>query len=331
MGLAWHLRPAASGVLLFLLVGATQARAAALIQTSDGKTAIDVVRTEEPPRIDGVLDDAAWKTPPLALGDWISYNPARGPKIAQKTQVWISYDDTALYFAFHCIDPDPGKVRATLSRRDDLWNDDWIGLSLDALGGGQQSYDLFVNPRGVQGDILDTATAGEDASPDWVWTSAGRQTAEGYDVELAVPWKNIHFKSGHDVRMGILFWRRVSRIGMSASWPELPAGKWVFQCHAPMLLHDLKRPLALEVLPSATFSRNEERVSPQAFGKPDNKPEFGISAKYGLTSTTSLEATVNPDFSQVESDAFQIEVNQRYPVFYSEKRPFFMEGMGTFQ
>ncbi len=316
-----------------LVAFATTAAAggAKLVQAPDGRVTIDLVRVEQPPRIDGRLDDLAWKTPPLELPDWITYNPVRGQKIPQKTEVRITYDDVGLYFSFHCIDPEPAKVRATLSRHDQLWNDDWVGLSLDAVGGGQQSYNLFVNPLGVQADILDTVTAGEDSSPDWVWDSAGQQTAEGYDVEIRVPWKNIRFKSGEDVKMGILFWRRVSRIGMSASWPTVPAGKWVFECHAPMLLHGLKRPLALEVAPSATFSRNEERVSPESFGKPDNKPDMGLTVKYGVTSSTGLEATVNPDFSQVESDAFQVEVNQRYPVFYSEKRPFFMEGMGTFQ
>jgi hypothetical protein len=314
-----------------VLVVATPGLSATLVRTADGRTAIDLVRAEQPPIVDGALDDAAWKTPPLDLSEWITYNPVRGQRIPQRTAVRIVYDDTGLYFAFHCVDPEPEKVRATLSRHDQLWSDDWVGISLDAIGNGQQSYDLFVNPRGVQADILNTATAGEDTSPDWVWDSAGRTTPEGYDVEIRVPWKSIRFTSGGNVKMGILFWRRVSRIGMSASWPELSPGKPFFENHAPMLLKDLRRPLALEAVPSVTFSRNEERVSPHAFGKPENQPDLGLSVKYGLTSTTSIEATVNPDFSQVESDAYQIEVNQRYPVFYSEKRPFFMEGMGTFQ
>ena len=305
------------------LVSAEEPRAGALL--------LDLVRTDRPPVIDGVLDDAAWATPPFELPEWKTYNPVRGQTLAQRTEVHMTYDDVGLYIAFHCVDPEPAKVRATLGRRDQLWSDDWVGLSLDAIGNGQQSYDLFVNPLGVQADILDTATAGEDSAPDWVWDSAGRLTPEGYDVELRLPWKSLRFTSGADVKMGVLFWRRVSRIGMSASWPELPAGKWVFQCHAPLRLQNLRRPLALEVVPSATYARNEERVSPSAFGKADNQPEVGLSVKYGITSTSTVEATANPDFSQVESDAFQVEVNQRFPVFYSEKRPFFMEGMGTFQ
>jgi hypothetical protein len=301
------------------------------VQAADDRVQLNLVRTAQPPVIDGALIDAAWQTPPLELTEWTTYNPVRGQTLTQTTEVRMTYDDTGLYFAFRCVDPEPSKVRATMSRRDGLWNDDWVGLSLDAVGNGQQSYDLFVNPLGVQADILDTTTAGEDTAPDWVWDSAGRTTPEGYDVEVRVPWKSIRFTSGPDVKKGVLFWRRVSRIGMSASWPTLPPGKWVFQCHAPLRLKDLRRPLALEAVPSATFSRNEERVSPRAFAPAENERDLGLSVKYGVTSTTTLEATVNPDFSQVESDAYQVEVNQRYPVFYSEKRPFFMEGMGTFQ
>lgn len=314
-----------------VLLTAPSSRAATLVAGPDGRTAIDLTRTAEPPVVDGRLDDTAWKTPPLDLPEWVTYNPVRGQKLAQKTEVRITYDDSGLYFAFHCLDPEPAKVRATLSRHDQLFNDDWVGLSLDAIGNGQQSYDLFVNPLGVQGDILNSTTEGENSAPDWVWDSAGRATSEGYDVELRVPWKNFRFTSGHDVRMRVLFWRRVSRIGMSASWPALADNKPFFENHAGMLLKDLKRPLALEVVPSATFSRNELRAGGAGFGKAENDPDLGLSVKYGITSTTSVEATVNPDFSQVESDAFQVEVNQRYPVFYSEKRPFFMEGTGTFQ
>ena len=249
----------------------------------------------------------------------------------QTTEVRVVYDDRAIYLAFRCRDPEPEKVRSTLSRRDQLWNDDWVGLSLDPVGNGQSSYDLFVNAAGVQADILTTPSAGENSAPDWVWDSAGRRTSEGYEAEIRLPLTTIRFKSGPEVRMGILFWRRVSRLGMSASWPEVPAGKSFIERHARLTLRDLKQPLTLEVIPSATYSRRQTRVSPEAFGPTESDPDAGISVKYGVTSSTTIEGTVNPDFSQVESDAFQVEVNQRFPVFYSEKRPFFMEGMGTFE
>src|SRR5262249_10306693 len=139
------------------------------------------------------------------------------------------------------------------------------------------------------------------------------------------------FKSGALVRMGILFWRRVSRLGVSVSWPDVPAGKSFIERHALMTLQSLKQPLTLEVIPSATWSVRQTRVDPTSLGPVDSQPDAGISAKYGVTSAITVEGTFNPDFSQVESDAFQVEVNQRFPVFYPEKRPFFMEGMGTFE
>ena len=206
-----------------------------------------------------------------------------------------------------------------------------IGLdSLDAMGNKQSSYDLFVNPSGIQGDILNSAVSGEDVSPDFVWDSAGRVTKNGYQVEMKIPLKSIRFKSGEYVRMGILFWRRISRLGISGSWPDIKPGHGIFNVNATMVYQNLKSPLNLEVLPSITYGNNYSRTSQNKWQKDDLSKDFGANLKYGVSSSITAEATFNPDFSQVESDAFQVEVNQRYPVFYSEKRPFFMEGMDIF-
>ncbi len=186
-----------------------------------------------PPAIDGVLDEPAWQAPPLPLGTWISYNPLFGEQAPQQTQVWVAYDKQNIYFAFRCLDPEPDKIKSSVSRRDSLWNDDWVGLSLDAIGGGQNSYDMFVNPDGVQGDIFHSATAGESSSVDWVWQSAGRRTKQGFDVEIRLPLRSIRFTSGAKVRLGVLFWRRISRMGVSVSWPSLPPGRSFFTRFAP--------------------------------------------------------------------------------------------------
>jgi hypothetical protein len=130
--------------------------------------------------------------------------------------------------------------------------------------------------------------------------------------------------------MGILFWRRISREGISASWPDIPPGQWVFNRHAHLIFSDLKPPRLLEVLPSVTYSVNQLRGETNQWNSAEKNKDIGLSAKYGLTSSITLDATINPDFSQVESDAFQVQVNQRFPIFFSEKRPFFMEGMGLF-
>jgi hypothetical protein len=285
---------------------------------------------ERAPVIDGLLDDEPWRGAPIEMGEWLSYNPLYGDRIPQRTSVWIAYDAHYLYFAFRCEDPSPGGIKTSVTRRDNIWADDWVGLSLDALGTGQLAYHLMVNPSGVQADMLNSVAGGEDSSPDFVWDSAGRLDETGYTVEIRMPLQTLRFRGGHDVRMGILFWRRVSRIGVSVSWPPLAPGTWVFERHAALVFPELKPRLPREVMPAATYARNESRDTPEAWGAASDAADVGLGGKYGLTSTVTLDATVNPDFSQVESDAFQVEANQRFPIFFSEKRPFFMEGAGIF-
>jgi hypothetical protein len=275
-----------------------------------------------------VLDDQVWTTAPLPAENWVSYNPLRGEPEQQRTRVWIAYDDAALYFAFRCYDAEPGRIRSTITRRDNSWNDDWVAVSLDSTRAGQVAYHMFVNPAGIQMDALQTSN--EDTAPDWIWQSAGRIDEEGYVVEMRVPLESIRFKGGTDVRMGVMFFRRNSRLGISWAWPEIAPGKWVFESHVPVVFGQLKQPRLLEVIPSATMSTNQTRSAGGAWVDPISNGDLGASVKYGVTSTITLDATVNPDFSQVESDAFQVEVNQRFPTFFSEKRPFFMEGMGLF-
>jgi len=290
---------------------------------------LHAVRATTSPKVDGVLDDAAWAHEPYPLEPWVSYNPLRGEPAKQRTSVWIAYDRDAIYFAFRCFDDDPSKIRTTITRRDNAWNDDWIGLSLDSTRAGQVAYHMFVNPSGIQIDALNTGK-NEDSSPDWVWQSAGRVDNDGYVVEIRLPLQSIRFRGGSDVRMGVLFFRHNSRMGVSWSWPSIAPGQWVFESHAPLVFDELRQPRVLEVIPSATVSTNQTREAAQSWGAASSNGDFGASVKYGLTSTITLDATINPDFSQVESDAFQVEVNQRFPVFFDEKRPFFMEGLGLF-
>jgi hypothetical protein len=298
---------------------------------SSARVLLRAERVSRAPAIDGVLADDVWSTlRPLETGEWRSYNPLHGNTIPQQTTVWAAYDADYLYFAFKCDDPEPTRIKTSVTRRDNIWSDDWVGVSLDALGSGQMSYHLMVNPSGVQLDMLNSVAGNEDESPDYVWDSAGRIDSSGYVVEMRVPLQTIRFRAGRDVRMGVLFWRRVSRSGVSVSWPALEPGKWVFEKHAPLGFDELSRRLPREAIPSVTYARGQSRATPDRWGDADDEGDIGISAKYGITSTITLDATVNPDFSQVESDAFQVEVNQRFPIFFSEKRPFFMEGAGIF-
>jgi hypothetical protein len=291
---------------------------------------LQAVRAAQAPVIDGALDDAAWQVAPLPTGEFLSYNPLHGSSIPQRTTVWISYDADYLYFAFKCDDPEPSGIKTSVTRRDNIWQDDWVGLSLDALGTGQLSYHLMVNASGVQLDMLNSVAGNEDTSPDWIWDSASRLTETGFSAEIRLPLQSIRLKGGDNTRMGILFWRRISRLGVSVSWPALEPGAWVFERHANLHFESIQPRLARELLPSATYGRTTLRDSPTRWRDPSSRGDVGLSTKIGLTPTITLDATVNPDFSQVESDAFQVEVNQRFPVFFGEKRPFFMEGAGIF-
>ena len=130
-----------------------------------------------------------------------------------------------MYFAFRCDDPDPSGIKTSITKRDNIWSDDWVGLSLDALGTGQSSYHLMVNPSGIQLDMINTISGNEDTRPTGSGRAPDASTDRGYVVEIKLPLQSIRFSSGENVRMGILFWRRVSRIGVSVSWPALQPGQ----------------------------------------------------------------------------------------------------------
>ena len=233
---------------------------------SEARPDLRAIRAAAAPVIDGALDDEAWQAAPLPTGEWLSYNPLYGEPIPQKTTVWFTYDSDYFYFAFKCDDPNPSDIKTSITRRDNIWNDDWVGVSLDALGTGQQSYHMMVNPSGVQFDMLNSVAGSEDPAPDWAWDSAGRLTETGYSVEIRLPLQSIRFKGGNDIRMGLLFWRRVSRSGMSVAWPPLAPGAWVFDRHASLRFDRLEPRLAREVLPSATYGRTTLRESPTRWG-----------------------------------------------------------------
>jgi hypothetical protein len=314
---------------VWLTIAFVASLAAPALAQDGARAEIRPVRATAPPKVDGILDDQIWSGDPIPAEQWVSYNPLRGEPGQQRTQVWMGYDAEAIYFAFKCFDPEPDKIRTTITRRDNAFADDWVAISLDSSRAGQVAYHMFVNPSGIQMDALNTAS-GEDTAPDWTWQSAGRITTDGYTVEVRVPLESIRFSGGEDVRMGVMFFRRNSRLGLSWSWPEMPPGTWVFETHVPVVFDRLDQPLLLEVIPSATFANNQTRAASGGWNAAASKGDFGASVKYGVSSTITLDATVNPDFSQVESDAFQVEVNQRFPTFFSEKRPFFMEGLGLF-
>ena len=318
-----------TGMLVLLLTGLWSPVISAKPAEKDDKT-IFGVKVEEKIKIDGILDEKVWQTPPIKK-KFITVRPSYGYELPMDTLVWVAYDMQNLYFAFRCLDPEPEKIKTTITKRDNILAEDWVAVSVDALGNGQTGYVLFVNPSGVQADALTTSVhSDEDWAPDYVWESAAKLTAEGYNVEIALPLKSLSFKSGKKVEMGILFRRRINRLSLEGAWPEIKLNQWVLTSQTRAVFEGLKKQLKLEILPALTHSNNSTRLTPDQWSKSEKSTQFGIGLKYGLTSATTAEITINPDFSQVESDALQVEVNQRYPLFYSEKRPFFMEGMDIF-
>ncbi len=283
------------------------------------------------PRIDGVLDDAAWQGKPIIDDILITYNPVDGDVLPQDTKIWMAYDSDNLYFAFYCYEKEPEKIKTSIARRDKIFTDDWIGLALDPLGKKQCLYEFFVNPNGIQGDLYSTPATGENSAPDWVWFSGGKIVADGYTVEIQIPLKSIRYTNSDKVSMNILFWRRISRLSMSGAWPRINPGKGVFNSSAPAIYENLNKQLLLEFIPTLTYGSIWDRENPDTWSAADDEADFGISARYGISSAITAELTYNPDFSQVESDAFQVVRNRRYPFFYSEKRPFFMEASDLFE
>ncbi len=276
--------------------------------------------------VDGRLDEAIWQGPGIRES-FKTFNPTFGDDLGEETVVWTAYDEYAVYFAFKCLDSRPDLIKTSMAKRDSISRDDWVGVVLDSLGNLQSTVEFYVNPHGIQDDGITSAVNGWafDPSPDFVWDSAAVQTGDGYTVEIRIPLKSIRFVSGESVSMNVMFLRNISRLGMMACWPEIAAGQNQFQFMVPIAYENLKNRLNLEILPSLAYNRSERKENNESWGDADDETNLGVSVKYGITSSIVVEGTINPDFSQIESDAFQVEVNQRYPVFYNEKRPFFME------
>ena len=286
-------------------------------------------RADIPPVIDGVLDDPVWAQAPSETG-FKTWRPDFGKDMQEKTVVYYAYDRENLYFAYRCYDSEPSKIKASITARDTIVRDDWVCLNLDTFNDQQSLYALYVNPLGIQGDSRFEGGQ-EDYTIDVVWYSAGRIDDEGYSVEVRIPFKSIRYRSREPVEMGIIFERSISRLSEGGTYPPLdPARGFDFLTQTrPLHFFDIKHYTLFEILPAYTYGKTNliERGSlePQRA-----RSELSLTGKYGLTSQLILDGTVNPDFSQVESDAGQVDFNLRYALFYPEKRPFFLEGREKF-
>lgn len=312
------------GSLLLGLSGIGMAQIHNQARIGEGQT-LRPKRTETAPVIDGVLDDAVWQNGPIVNEPFVTNTPVYGDRLPQKTEVYLSYDNKNIYIAYHCFDDHPENLRATMTKRDNIMQEDWIDVDIDTFGTRQLTYLHACNPLGVQCDLVISATGGQSLDPDWVWYSAGKIVSDGYIVEVQIPLKSLRYKGGREVRMNMGFYRFVSHSGANASWPQESQKLGYFNSLVPVIFEDLPNQLRLEALPAVTFSSTRDRQTPDSWRASDTIWQAGLDLKYGVTPTSNLDLTINPDFSQVETDQMQVQVNQRYPVFFSEKRPFFME------
>lgn len=303
-----------------------------LFISSSGWCAVETIKAFKvtaAPVIDGRLDEAVWKDAP-SFTDFKSFIPDFGKVLPQQTKAWLAYDEENLYFAFDCQDPEPDKIKANVSARDAIMQDDWICLNLDSRFDQQAIYAFYINPLGIQMDTR-FAAGKEDASIDLVWYSAGTLDDHGYCVEVKIPLKSLRFSAKDPVSMGLLLERFVSRTATHVGYPNLdPSMGFNF---LPQLMRidyqGVKHYTLFEAIPAATYSHRDIREGDK-LAKDIRKPDLSLTLKYGITSDLILDATVNPDFSQVESDAGQVDVNLRYELYYPEKRPFFLEGREKF-
>jgi hypothetical protein len=298
-------------------------------QTGPDKILLRPLKTDRPPVIDGRLDDPVWKEAP-SVTDFMTFIPEFGKRQPEKTIAYMAYDLENLYFAFRCLDDHPDKIKAAVSRRDDVQGDDFVCLNLDSFNDQQSLYAFYVNPLGIQGDSR-FASNKEDFSVDMVWYSAGRIDDQGYSVEMQIPLKSIRYAHGERVTMAVFFERTINRRQEHGSYPALdPKRGYAFLTQmAPMEYLGLKRYTLLELLPAYTFSRKSAAAAGRLERQPDAS-DLSLTGKFGITSSLVLDATINPDFSQVEADAGQVDANLRYDLFYPEKRPFFLEGSEAF-
>lgn len=294
------------------------------------------VRTQQPPVIDGRLDDPAWRVA-AQITDFVQRRPLDGAPASESTEVYIAYDSERIYFGFRAVYSSPELVRANRVDRDQIWNDDRISIILDPFRDQQRGYRLAVNGYGVQGDALmgNTAAAIGDTSWNALFLSAGALTEDGWTAELSIPFKSLRYPArgaGESHRWGLQIERDIVGKDENVVWS--PISRDVMSELGQMGLIDgmvnLSTSRNLEFLPTVTAIQVGRRSTTGEYST-DTVKEAGANLKYGINSNLTFDFTYNPDFSQIESDRQQIEVNQRFPISYPELRPFFLEGQEIFR
>ena len=301
-------------------------------QTATARPTLTIQRTATPPRLEDFLTGE--RRDGLSADAFLQREPQDLVPATERTEVYVSYDDTNLYAVFVCHATDASRIRARMSRREQIFNDDFVGLFLDTFNDRQRAYEFLVSPLGIQLDGILTEGTGDDFSFDTVWQTRGQVTDFGYVVWMAIPFKSLRFPPAADSRTwGISFMRGIPVKSEQVFWPAMTRRISSFTNQFADLqgLQGVSAGRNIQLIPYGTFTgaRFLDRSSASYDREKDGRA--GVDAKVVARDSLTFDFTLNPDFSQVESDEPQVTVNQRFEVFFPEKRPFFLENSGYFQ
>ncbi|MGB2988921.1 MAG: carbohydrate binding family 9 domain-containing protein [Candidatus Zixiibacteriota bacterium] len=302
---------------------------------------LEIEKSDGAISIDGELNDAEWKGA-ARVANFVERSPGDNTKPEVETEAFITYDNDNLYVAFVCYD-DPATIRATMCQRDQFNGDDAVCLLIDTYCDASWAYEFFVNPYGIQKDRLWTSVGGEgggfeDLGYDLIWESAARITASGYQVEMAIPFESIRFPNKEAQTWKVDFWRNRPRESYTQySWSARDRNEQCWPCQWGTVegIRNVRPGKGIEILPTvlAYQSGSLHNLSEPdvRFRNSNPEGELSLGGKYSVSSDVTVEASINPDFSQIESDAAQIDVNTTHALYYPERRPFFQEGSDIFR
>ncbi|MBH0001464.1 carbohydrate binding family 9 domain-containing protein [Pseudoalteromonas sp. SWYJZ12] len=307
------------------------------LDVAASKQQISLSRIDSNITIDGVMDEAHWQNAtriPLLYQD--EPNEKGTPPV--KTDAFIYEDGTNLYVAFIAEDPNPEQIRASLRDRDTLWEDDVVILVIDTFNDERSGYEFHVNPLGAQGDIRMTDTDGWSSDTSWnaIWDSAGQINEKGYVVEMRIPFKALRFpENKKELTWGFSVMRNYQRdVLYQLSNMGFDRNIKCSLCQFDKLVgfSDIESSKNIQLTPTLTALRNDNKSElPGNWDNGDIDTEVGLDLRWGLTKDAVLNATINPDFSQVETDSLELDVNTTFSIYYAEKRPFFLDGASYFK
>jgi len=300
------------------------------------KAPVIISKVDAPIVIDGKLDDPAWKTAAV-FKDFYQTSPGNNTAPSRPTEAYMMYDEHNLYLAFKCWD-ERDKIRATVAKRDDVLGEDNVRVWLDTYDDRRRAYVLAFNPLGVQQDGIYTEGNGADFSVDVVMESKGVIEDWGWSVEVKIPFKSLRYTAGKGKFWGINLARNIDRLNDEFDqWMPDDRNVSGFLIKSGKIggLDGIKYERTLEVVPTITIGETGElmpaNLVPQGrFVNRPIKPEVGVTLKYTLSPNVTFDAAINPDFAEIEADAPVVTANQRFPIYFDEKRPFFLEGKEIF-